>query len=55
MVNEVALTLSAQSAVSRLSKDRSALIDDEPRQPTIILENTSMTKAVLTNPDQVAT
>jgi hypothetical protein len=38
-------TLRAQRACSRASIVSSALIDDETRQPTIILENTSMTKA----------
>jgi len=42
-------------ACSRASSARSVLREVQARRPTITLENTSMTNATYTNPDQVAT
>jgi hypothetical protein len=47
--------LRVQIAISNASNARSARNVVEVRQPMIRLENTSVTNAVYTNPDQVAT
>jgi len=41
--------------MSNASSGRSVFIEDAARQPTIILENTSIAKATYTNPAKVAT